>query len=66
MKNLQFKTIDAFPLPGTEISEIKREASELSKYFKCRINFNHNGVDYVSDKDGNVAVTSNPYSDLGC
>ncbi len=65
MKQLQFVTITAFPLPGTEISEVKTEAQTISKGFKCQVTFNHNGTDYIADKEGNIAISNKPYSELG-
>lgn len=57
--NFQLLDVKAVPLPGACIDDCKKEASAFAKGFKCNFVFNHNGVDYLADEDGNVAKLTN-------
>lgn len=59
MKQLIILTIRAMPYPGTDLEDIKREAAAYSFAMKCTLTFNHNGQEYVSDDEGNVAKSNN-------
>ena len=63
MGNLKFKKIRAELYAGSHIDDCKKEASQLSKAFKCEISFNHNGQEYIADDEGNIAKTNQIYND---
>lgn len=49
------KTIHLELFAGDEITDIKNMACALSKAYKCKVKFNHNGTEYFCDEEGNCA-----------
>jgi hypothetical protein len=51
----RIKNIVVRPLPGDELGALKKACAEMAKILETKVEFNHNGRDFVADKEGNVA-----------
>lgn len=43
------------PLPGDDITELKKAIIEFAINYKCRIKFHFNTTEYICDAEGNIA-----------
>lgn len=52
-KQLEILIIKANPIPGGEITKCKMEAISLAKAYNCKVEFTHNGLEFLVDEEGN-------------